>query len=249
MDGKPATSDEARLFARYRDGDQAARDELVERFLPLAQKLARRYGSRADTIDDLVQVASVGLIKAVDRFDPERGTSFSTFAVPTILGELKRHFRDTGWTMRVPRSVQELALKVERVLTNPSTGIGRTPTAAEVAAHLEVDVEQVLEAMDAVATSSTISLDAPRSSDGDSTATVADIVGEEDLGFDMVEYGSSIAPIMDAMPKRDRLIVHMRFVEDMTQAEIAERIGISQMHVSRLLRRAVERLRAAHTTG
>ena len=233
-----------RLFRRYqREGDEAARDELIERFLPLARQLARRYQRANEPLDDLVQVASIGLVKAVDRFDPERGTAFSSYAVPTILGELKRYFRDSGWAVHVPRGVQERAMQVDRTVKHLGGVLGRSPSVGEVAGALDATIEDVLTAMEAGQAYEAVSLDAERSSGDSDSDTFADTLGEEDQRFELVEYGATIAPTLRALPTRDQLDLHLRFVEDMTQSQIAERIGVSQMQVSRLIRRALVRLR------
>ena len=240
-------ADEKVLLRRYaRDRAPGVREELVGRFMPLARRLASRYAGGAEPFDDLVQVASVGLVKAIDRYDPERGTAFSTFAVPTILGELKRHFRDRGWSVHVPRDVQERILKVERANAELPARLGRAPTVSDIAERLEVTEEQVLEAMHASQGHHSISLDASSAfADGDEPAPLSERIGATDLGFDTVEYGAAIAPALDQISERDRKVLHLRFVEDMTQSEIAERVGVSQMHVSRILRATLDRLREA----
>ena len=236
---------ERRLLERYaRDRSPTVREELVDRFMPLARRLAARYAGGAEPFDDLVQVASVGLVKAIDRFDPVRGTAFSTFAVPTILGELKRHFRDRGWSVHVPRDVQERILKVERALADLPSKLGHSPTVQEIAERIEATDEEVLEAMHAAQGHHAVSLDASSSlGDGDDPGPLRDRIGEEDLSFDTVEYGEAIGPVLEEISERDRKVLHLRFVEDMTQSEIAEQVGVSQMHVSRILRATIEKLR------
>jgi RNA polymerase sigma-B factor len=238
-------SGERDLLRRYaREGSPVVREELAERFMPLARRLAARYAGGAEPFDDLVQVASVGLVKAIDRFDPERGTAFSTFAVPTILGELKRHFRDRGWSVHVPRDVQERILKVERATAELPSKLGRTPTVQDIAKRIEATDEEVLEAMHASQGHHAVSLDAASSlADGDEPAPLGDRIGEEDQSFETVEYGAAIAPVLNEISERDREVLHLRFVDDLTQSEIAQRVGVSQMHVSRILRATVERLR------
>lgn len=238
-------ADERRLLERYAsDRSPIVREELVDRFMPLARRLASRYAGGAEPFDDLIQVASVGLVKAIDRFDPERGTAFSTFAVPTILGELKRHFRDRGWSVHVPRDVQERILKVERALAELPSKLGHTPTVHEIAERIEASDEEVLEAMHAAQGHHAVSLDASSSlGDGDEPAPLRDRIGSEDLSFDTVEYGEAISGVLGEISERDRKVLHLRFVEDMTQSEIAERVGVSQMHVSRILRATIDRLR------
>ena len=238
------TREDRRLLLRYhRHGDREARDELVNRFMPLARQLARRYQRQSEPLDDLVQVASIGLVKAIDRFDPERGTAFSSYAVPTILGELKRYFRDSAWAAHVPRGMQERVMQVNQVVSRLARDTGRSPTAAEVADALEVPAEHVLETMEAATAYDAVSLEAPRVGEHREGDSYAETVGEIDERYEMIEYSAAIAPTVSAMPERDRLVLELRFVEDLTQSEIAERIGVSQMHVSRLIRRALTRLR------
>jgi RNA polymerase sigma-B factor len=236
--------EDKRLLRRYHHfGEVAARDELVERFLPLARQLARRYQRGNEPLDDLVQVASIGLVKAVDHFDPDRGTAFSSYAVPTILGELKRYFRDSGWAVHVPRGMQERVMTVNQAIGKLSRELGRSPTASEIATEIGEELELVLEALEAAIAYDAVSLDTPRTSDEDDGDTYADTMGVIDERFELVEYQSAIGPTMRALPARDRLVLKLRFEEDLTQLEIAERIGVSQMHVSRLIRRALKRLR------
>jgi RNA polymerase sigma-B factor len=238
------TLDDRRLLARYREnGDPRAREELVKRFLPLARQLARRYQRTNEPLDDLMQVASVGLVKAIDRFDPERGTAFSTFAVPTILGELKRYFRDSGWAVHVPRGMQERSMKVDQAVDTLHRRLGRTPSTREVAAELELTEEEVLEAIEVHSAYEALSLEQQRTDDSDSGGAYVDTIASEEERYELVEYAATIAPALQALSPRDRLILHLRFSDDLTQSEIAERIGVSQMHVSRLIRRALTRLR------
>jgi RNA polymerase sigma-B factor len=241
------TREDRRLLIRYHhEGDASAREELVERFLPLARQLARRYQRQNEPLDDLMQVASMGLVKAIDRFDPERGTAFSTYAVPTILGELKRYFRDSGWAVHVPRGMQERVMKLDQASQELHRKLGRSPSASELGDELGLSSEEVLEAMEAASAYDAISLEEQRGSDSRDSQepTYADSLGSEEERYELVEYGASIAPTMKALSERERLILHLRFVEDLTQSEIADRIGVSQMHVSRLIRRALARLRA-----
>jgi RNA polymerase sigma-B factor len=249
----PPTEDRAarahedrRLLERYhRHGDAAAREALVARFLPLARQLARRYQRGGEQLDDLVQVASLGLLKAIDRFDPARETAFSSFAVPTILGELKRHFRDKGWSVRVPRDLQELAVKVDKVADEMSREIGRAPTPAELAERTGTTLEQVLEAREASAAYRAVSLDRPRTEDEDEGESYADAVGAEDPGYGIAEDAATVERLMRVLSEREREVLRLRFEEDLTQSEIGERVGVSQMHVSRLIRQSVARLREA----
>jgi RNA polymerase sigma-B factor len=232
------------LFVRWqRDGDHRAREELVERFLPLARKLARRYNGAREPFDDLLQVASLGLVKAIDRFDTQRGTAFSSFAVPTILGELKRYFRDLGWAVHVPRGAQELALKVEEAQQQLTAKTGRPPSVPDLAEYLELGLEDVLDALETAGAHHTVSLDTPREdSEGDS-GTLADAFGEADHRFEFVEASVSIAAAAKHLSARERRVLELRFVRDLTQTQIADEIGVSQMQVSRVLRRALSRLR------
>jgi RNA polymerase sigma-B factor len=241
------TQEDARLLLRYhREGDLAAREELVFRFLPLARQLASRYRHAGESLEDLVQVASLGLLKAIDRYDADRGEGFSRYAVPTMLGELKRHFRDKGWSVHVPRATQELALKVGDALGSLPAKLGRAARPRDVAEAVGAPVEDVLEAMEAATAYEAASLDAPRpGSEADGSWTYADSLAEEDRGYELVEIGETLRGSLAALPERERLILRLRFERDMTQAEIAERVGVSQMHVSRLLRRSLDRLSAA----
>jgi RNA polymerase sigma-B factor len=239
------TREDRRLLLRYHEkGDTQAREELVERFLPLARQLARRYQRTNEPLDDLMQVASVGLVKAIDRFDPARGTAFSTYAVPTILGELKRYFRDSGWAVHVPRGMQERVMKLDTTAQELHRRLGRSPSPKELAAALELSEEEVLEAMEASSAYDAVSLEQHKGDQDDSKDTFQDTLGTEEERYELVEYGAAIAPTLKALSQRERAILHLRFVEDLTQSEIAERIGVSQMHVSRLIRRSLARLRA-----
>jgi RNA polymerase sigma-B factor len=240
------TLQDARLLLRYhRDGDLAAREALVVRFMPLARQLAARYRHAGESLDDLVQVACLGLLKAIDRYDAERGEGFSRYAVPTILGELKRHFRDKGWSVHVPRATQELVLKVSDALGTLPAKLGRSPRPRDLAEAVGAPVEDVLEAMEAATAYEATSLDAPRPvSAGDGAWTYAESLAEEDPGYERVDIGVTLRGSLAALPVRERLILRLRFERDLTQAEIAERIGVSQMHVSRLLRRSLDRLSA-----
>jgi RNA polymerase sigma-B factor len=243
-EGTSRSDEDRRLLVRYhRHGDQGAREALVERLLPLARRMARRYRRSDEPLDDLVQVATLGLIKAIDRFDPARETAFSSYAVPTMLGELKRYFRDNGWAVHVPRGMQERVMRVDNAVKDLSRRKGRSPSAVEVAATLGLSTEQVLEAMEAAGAYDAVSLESYRFGDEGDGETYAESIGVEDGRFELVEYGATIAPTLAALPARDRIVLHLRFVEDLTQAEIADRVGVSQMHVSRLIRRALERLR------
>ncbi|HVR05766.1 MAG TPA: SigB/SigF/SigG family RNA polymerase sigma factor [Solirubrobacteraceae bacterium] len=243
----PAQDDLGRLFLRWQqDGDASAREALLERFMPLARSLARRYERSSEPLEDLLQVASLGLLKALDRFDPARGYPFASFAVPTILGEMRRHFRDAGWSVHVPRGVQERALKVRDAHERVTNERGRAPTVNQLAQYLELDAEEVLEAMRAIQAYDALSLDSPRpgAPDEESGVTYGETLGAEDERYELVELNATVDSVLDRVPPRERLILHLRFVEDLTQTEIAARVGISQMQVSRLLRRTLEQLRA-----
>src|SRR4051812_16300522 len=235
---------ERRLVERYHlDGDLAAREELIRRFLPLARKLAAR-ASRGDSMEDVYQVASVALVKGVDRFDPDRGAALSSYLVPTILGEIKRHFRDFNWAMHMPRDMHDRMMAARTAGDVLWQRLGRAPTPSELAAELGVTVEEALELHEASLALAVRSLDAPREGgDDDGGDDLSAAVGAVDDSFEAVEDRSALAAGLKALPERERQILKMRFEDDMLQHEIAERIGISQMHVSRLLRRALERLR------
>ncbi|HEV2777661.1 MAG TPA: SigB/SigF/SigG family RNA polymerase sigma factor [Solirubrobacteraceae bacterium] len=237
--------EERALFTRLSvHGDTRARDALVERYMPLARSLAQRYRRPGDALDDLLQVASLALVKAIDRFDPEREIAFSSYAVPTILGEIKRYFRDYTWAVRMPRDLQELALRVDRAVGALAEDLHRQPTLSELAAAVGATEESVLDALQAGSAYRTISFDAPRGHGDDSIATLADSVGVAEQGFERAEDRATLDRLMRIITEREREILHMRFEQDMTQAEIGEIIGVSQMQVSRVIRRALERLRS-----
>jgi RNA polymerase sigma-B factor len=236
------------LFARYLDRrDPVDREMLVERFLPLARQLARRYQRPDEPFDDLFQVACLGLINAIDRFSLERGVAFSSFAVPTILGEIKRYFRDRTWSVRVPRDLQDLALKVDRAVSELSLDLHRQPTVAEIGEKVGADEEDVLEALQASHAYRATSLQTPWGADDDSGDTLGDAIGHEECGFAAAEDRATIEHVMRVITPREREVLRLRFVEDLTQAEIGERIGISQMQVSRVIRQALGRLRSYAT--
>ncbi len=241
----PTNDDSAELFARWqREGDAAAREILLERFLPLARSLARRYDRSSEPYEDLLQVASLGLLKAMDRFDPERGPSFASFAIPTILGEMRRYFRDSGWSLHVPRGDKERALKV-RDAQEAFAGVhGRAPTVHQLAQYLELEVEQVIDALLAIQAYESLSLDAPRPGAEEEAITYGDSVGKEDERYELIELDATVVAVLDQIPPRERQILRMRFVEGLTQTQIAARVGVSQMQVSRLLRRSLDQLRA-----
>jgi RNA polymerase sigma-B factor len=244
LDPKRGGSESDELFVRWqREGDQRAREELVNRFLPLARNLARRYAGAREPFDDLLQVASLGLVKAIDRFDITRGAAFSSFAVPTILGELKRYFRDLGWSVHVPRGAQEQALKVQEAHERLMTRTGRPPTVNELAEYLELSVEDVLNALETAAAHHSTSLDAPREDRDGESGSLADAFGEEDPRYELVDDTATISDAARQLSVRERRVLALRFVHDMTQTQISKEIGVSQMQVSRILRRALDRLR------
>jgi RNA polymerase sigma-B factor len=244
--GPPGETEQA-LFERCREhGDSRARELLVERYLPLARQLARRYQRADEPLDDLVQVASLGLLKAIDRFDPDREVVFSSYAVPTILGELKRHFRDRTWSVRVPRDLQELALRVDRTVTALAVDLRRSPSIGEIAEAAGVSDEQVLEALEAAGAYRATSLDTPRGAkEEDPSESLSESFGVDEEGFDLAEHRATLEPLLDSISPREQRVLRLRFQEDLTQAEIGERIGVSQMQVSRLIRQALARLRNA----
>ena len=236
------------LFVRYGTSrDPADRDLLVERYLPLARQLARRYQRGQVPFDDLFQVACLGLLKAIDRFDPERGRAFSSYAVPTMAGEIKRHFRDRTWSVRVPRDLQELALKVERTVSELSLSLRRQPTVAEIATAVGADEEDVLEALEAGSAYEATSLQTPVGEEGGS-GTRGDSIGTDDVGFTRAEQRATLEELMRALTPRECEVLRLRFAEDLTQSEIGERVGVSQMHVSRIIRHALAQLRTAAST-
>ncbi|HYH59655.1 MAG TPA: SigB/SigF/SigG family RNA polymerase sigma factor [Thermoleophilaceae bacterium] len=233
---------EAELFTQLRRSrDPQLREALVRRYLPLARHTARRFSRSSDSLDDLNQVAAYALLKAIDGFDPSRGLAFTSYAVPTISGELKRHARDTGWGMRVPRGLQERALDVEHAISALTGDLGRSPTPAEIGEYLEITSEEVLEAIDAGANHTLDSLDTPLGADGDAM-TRLETLGVIDPGFDLVEDAQAVGPLLRELPERERTLLALRFHEELSQSEIARRLGISQMHVSRLLRRTLDEL-------
>jgi RNA polymerase sigma-B factor len=236
--------DDQRLMRRHQRGDAAARDELIERYMPLARSLALRYRRASEPLDDLVQVASVGLVKAVDRWDPDRGLAFSSYAVPTILGELRRYFRDATWDVRPARDLQELCLSVEEAREKLWGELGRSPTVDDMARRLDRSHEEIIEALQATEGRSARSLDAPVHEEEGDSASAGDLIGSEDVEFERVEAGVTIERMTGILDDRARVILRLRFKEDLLQSEIAERVGCSQMHVSRIIRSSLERLYA-----
>ncbi len=234
----------AELFEQWQaHRDREARDELISRFLPLARKLARRYAQSSEPYEDLVQVASLGLVKAVERFDPGRGFAFSSFAVPTIVGELKRHFRDTAWSVHVERGAQERARRISDAQQALSGRSGRIPTVVELAQYLELSQEEVLDGLQTAEAYRTVSLDAPMISEDDDESNRLEMIGADDARLSLVEDQATVFAAARSLPADQREILYLRFGEDLTQSEIADRVGVSQMQVSRLLRRSLARLR------
>lgn len=229
-----------RFFEYRRTKDRRLRDALISDHLGLAIALARRFAGRGEAVDDLEQIATLGLLKAVERFEPERGLAFSTFATPTISGEIKRHFRDRSWSVRVPRALQELGLRLTATVADLTNDLGRSPTLDEIAEELEVDPEAVLEAMEANRAYATQSLDAQLPGDD---RTLGDTIGGDEPGMDDVEVRMVVGDLLATLPEREQAILRLRFFEGLTQTEIASQVGISQMHVSRLLSRSLETLR------
>nr|WP_091292884.1 SigB/SigF/SigG family RNA polymerase sigma factor [Amycolatopsis xylanica] len=224
----------------------AVRHQLVTEFLPVAEHIAYRFTGRGEPREDLLQVARIGLINAVDRFQPDRGSDFLSFAVPTIMGEVRRHFRDTGWAVRVPRRLKELHLSLSQGSSTLSQRLGRAPTPTELAEHLGLDVDEVREGLLAGNAYQTLSVDKPIFSDSE-TMSLADTLGEDDLDLVNVENHEALQPLLRELPARERSILVMRFFGNMTQTQIADKIGISQMHVSRLLSQTLDQLRGKLT--
>jgi RNA polymerase sigma-B factor len=242
-------TDEELLREYSRTRDLAIRNELFVRFMPFARKLALRYVHSREPLDDLVQVAGVGLLNAIERFEPGRGKKFTSFAAPTIMGELKRHFRDKGWSIHVPRDVQESALAVSRQTERMSVRLGRSPTVDELAEALHYTVERVMEALDAAHNYHPASLEAPVVKDGEDGAELGETLGSEDAGFELAEDRQAMLAGWSELTEMERQVLGLRLVHELTQREISERIGCSQMHVSRLLRRALQRLDTAASTN
>jgi RNA polymerase sigma-B factor len=236
---------EHQLWRRFtEERDPVTREELVRRYLPFAKNLALRYRGASESFDDLLQVASLGLVNAIDRFDPSRGTPFTAFASPTILGELKRHFRDRVWTVRVPRGLHDRMAEVEKAISELTVELQRSPAVGEIAAKMEIDPAEVLEVLEANHNRRPLSLDRPMGSEDSEETPAAEWVGDEDAGYELVEDKLALEGALPHLDERERLVLRLRFTEDMTQSQIAERIGHSQMHVSRILRRTLERIRA-----
>lgn len=241
----------AELFVVFRDGERSdaerdtARDALVHLHLPLVEHCARRFRNRGEPLEDLVQVGTIGLIKSVDRFDSDRGVEFSTYATPTIIGEIKRYFRDKGWAIRVPRRLQELRMQIGAATAELTQSLGRSPTPRELAEAIGCSVEEIVEGIESSNAYSTLSLDASDDGDDGGAASMLDAIGIDDEGLEHVEIRESIKPLLDRLEPREKKILLLRFFKNMTQSQIADEIGVSQMHVSRLLNRTLEQLRTS----
>jgi RNA polymerase sigma-B factor len=234
------------LLRRYHEqGDLEARERLIEQYLPLVRSLARRYSYRGEQLEDLVQVGCIGLIKAIDRFDVDRGVELTTYATPNIIGEIKRHFRDKGWSVRVPRGLQELNVRLSHLVEELTVQLERSPTIAELAKAASVEEEEVLEALESGQAYATLSLSAPSGGGGEDGADLDPLesLGELEHEYEVSEDRAVLAPGLRALDDRERRILHLRFFEGLTQSQIAQQVGISQMHVSRLIRRALEKIR------
>jgi RNA polymerase sigma-B factor len=237
-------ADDKILLRRYHeDGDLAAREELIERYMSLVRSLARRYAYRGEQLDDLVQIGAIGLIKAIDRFDLERGVELTTYATPNIIGEIKRHFRDKGWSVRVPRGLQELNVQVSKLIEQLTVQLGRSPTIPELAKAAGVEEEQVLEALESGRAYSSVSLSTGGGSDEDGELDPLESLGTIEHQYEISEDRAVLAPGFKVLDERERRILHLRFFSGLTQSQIAAEIGISQMHVSRLIRRSLEKIR------
>jgi RNA polymerase sigma-B factor len=238
--------DDKILLRRYHEqGDLQAREQLIEQYMSLVRSLARRYSYRGEQLDDLVQIGAIGLIKAIDRFDIDRGVELTTYATPNIIGEIKRHFRDKGWAVRVPRGLQELNVQLSRIVEQLTVQLGRSPTIPELAAAAGAQEEEVLEALESGRAYSSLSLSSGGGGDGDDDLDPLESIGTEEHQYEVSEDRAVLAPGFRALDERERTILQLRFFEGLTQSQIAQQVGISQMHVSRLIRRSLEKIRAA----
>jgi RNA polymerase sigma-B factor len=238
-----ADSDKVLLRRYHDDGDLAAREQLIERYMSLVRSLARRYSYRGEQLEDLVQIGAIGLIKAIDRFDVERGVELTTYATPNIIGEIKRHFRDRGWAVRVPRGLQELNIQLSRLIEQLTVQLARSPTIAELAKGAGVSEEEVLEALESGRAYSSLSLSVSSSGDEEGELDPLESLGTEEHQYEVSEDRAVLAPGFRVLDERERKILHLRFFEGLTQSQIAQQVGISQMHVSRLIRRSLEKIR------
>jgi RNA polymerase sigma-B factor len=238
-----AENDKALLRRYHEHGDLAAREQLIEQYMSLVRSLARRYAYRGEQLDDLVQIGAIGLIKAIDRFDLDRGVELTTYATPNIIGEIKRHFRDKGWSVRVPRGLQELNVQLSRLIEQLTVQLSRSPTIPELAKAAGVEEEQVLEALESGRAYSSLSLNTGGGSDEDGELDPLESIGTEEHQYAVSEDRAVLAPGFRALDARERMILHLRFFEGLTQSQIAQQVGISQMHVSRLIRRSLGKIR------
>jgi RNA polymerase sigma-B factor len=236
--------DDRTLLRRYHEeGDSAAREQLIERYMSLVRSLARRYAHRGEHLDDLVQIGAIGLIKAIDRFELDRGVELTTYATPNIIGEIKRHFRDKGWAVRVPRGLQELSVQLSRLVEQLTVQLGRSPTIAEIAEAADIEEEDVLEALESGRAYTSVSLSSSGGSDNEDELDPLESIGSEEHQYEVSEDRAVLAPGFQVLDERERKILHLRFFEGLTQSQIAQQVGISQMHVSRLIRRSLEKIR------
>src|SRR5881396_5970 len=238
-----AESDKVLLRRYHEEGDLSAREQLIEQYMSLVRSLARRYAYRGEQLEDLVQIGAIGLIKAIDRFDVDRGVELTTYATPNIIGEIKRHFRDKGWSVRVPRGLQELNVRLSHLIEDLTVQLERSPTIPELAKAAGVEEEEVLEALESGQAYATLSLSAPASGDESSDLDPLESLGEIEHEYEVSEDRAVLAPGLRALDDRERRILHLRFFEGLTQSQIAQLVGISQMHVSRLIRRSLEKIR------
>ncbi len=240
-----ADRNDKELLRRYHEqGDLAAREQLIEQYMSLVRSLARRYSYRGEQLEDLVQIGAIGLIKAIDRFDLDRGVELTTYATPNIIGEIKRHFRDRGWAVRVPRGLQELNVQLSRLIEQLTVQFGRSPTIPELAKAASVEEEEVLEALESGRAYSSLSLSSGGGSDEDGELDPLESLGEIEHQYEVSEDRAVLAPGFRVLDDRERTILHLRFFDGLTQSQIAQQVGISQMHVSRLIRRSLEKIRA-----
>ena len=238
-----ASTDKVLLRRYHEHGDLAAREQLIEQYMSLVRSLARRYSYRGEQLEDLVQIGAIGLIKAIDRFDLERGVELTTYATPNIIGEIKRHFRDKGWAVRVPRGLQELNVQLSRIVEQLTVQLGRSPTIAELATAASVEEEDVLEALESGRAYSSLSLSSGGGHDDDDDLDPLESIGSEEHQYEVSEDRAVLEPGFRVLDARERAILHLRFFEGLTQSQIAQQIGISQMHVSRLIRRSLDKIR------
>jgi len=236
-------SDKVLLRRYHEQGDLAAREQLIEQYMSLVRSLARRYAYRGEQLEDLVQIGAIGLIKAIDRFDVNRGVELTTYATPNIIGEIKRHFRDRGWSVRVPRGLQELNIQLSRLMEELTVQLGRSPTIPELAKAANVNDEEVLEAIESGRAYTSLSLSVGASSDDEGDLDPLESLGTEEHQYEVSEDRAVLAPGFKALDERERKILQLRFFEGLTQSQIAQQVGISQMHVSRLIRRSLEKIR------